>query len=155
MRFRHSIVGLALLLLVAPARADDDDFDIVTSCHYTNAEWGLQMIESCINENRDERTRVEQYPPRFRAIVEKCKEYRLGGWRRVTQCIDKDIVDAEALEAYGAEKKQMVVKCKVGMPDARPSEIRECVEGAPGNAPGLRPPPIDNEGGVNEAASQL
>jgi hypothetical protein len=150
---RHYIVGLALLLLVAPALADDDDFEIVTLCHYTNAEWGLELIETCINEDRRERTRVQQYPPRYHAIVEKCKEYRLGGWRRVTQCIDNDIADAAAMEAFGTEGKQAVAKCEVKFPDARPSEIKACVDGVPGNAP--RPQPIDNEGGLNEAASKL
>jgi hypothetical protein len=157
MLLRHGIVAFALVLLVAPARADDDDFEIVTLCHYTNAEWGLEMIENCINEDRRLRASVQEYAPRYRAIVEKCKEYRLGGWRRVTQCIDKDIEDAAALEAYGAERKLAVAKCEANMPHARPSEIRACLERVPDKAPDAQrqPQPIDNEGGLNEAASRL
>lgn len=82
------LMPMALLLICAhTARADDEEAQIVTTCHYANAEWGTDMINRCIEENRRLRAEVLALPPEHAGAVARCRDSAELGWTWVKECV--------------------------------------------------------------------
>ncbi len=111
-RAKHSILGCAVLvaILSAACRAGEED-EIVTGCHFSNAEWGQQMIDNCIKDNFENRALVLQYPEQHKSIVNRCRLKNEYGWSEVKKCIDKDIEAQVALKSYDGDKAAVVAAC--------------------------------------------
>jgi len=108
----------------------DDDSDIVTGCLMSNAEFGTEMAQICIKENKAARAEVERYPEEIRPIVERCKRRKEMGWGIVKKCIDDDIAAGPVLEAYAKEQPALLERCQMEFLGREPSRIRLCVETA-------------------------
>ena len=108
----------------------DDDSDIVTGCLMSNAEFGNEMAQICIRDNRAARAEVERYPDEFRAIVERCKRRKELGWGIVKQCIDDDIAAGPALEAYARDHPELVERCQDEFRGREAARIKLCVDQA-------------------------
>src|SRR3990172_5066145 len=107
------IVFAGMLLMFSSATWADDDDEIVTGCHFSMAEFGVEAIQICIKDNRAARAAVLQYPDEVREIVVRCSHGKeVKGWWAVKMCIDKDIEAEAALANYGREHHSSMEKCK-------------------------------------------
>lgn len=121
-------------LAVTVARAGEED-EIVTGCHYSNAEWGIEMVHRCIKDNLANRELVLQYPARYKSYVARCRTKNEFGWDMVKACIDKDIEAEAALAAYPPEKGALVSACVEGLGERGPAAVKKCVERKSGETP--------------------
>jgi hypothetical protein len=119
---------IVILLSCAAAWAADEDADIVTNCLMSNAEFGTEMAQVCIKENKDARAEVARYPEEFKTIVERCKRRKEMGWGLVKKCIDDDIAAGPVLEAYAKEQPALLERCQMELLGREPSRIKLCVE---------------------------
>jgi hypothetical protein len=103
--------GIFLSMLFSVAAIAGEEDEIVTGCHFSNAEWGQQMIDNCIKDNFANRALVLQYPEQHKSIVNRCRLKNEYGWSEVKKCIDKDIDAQAALKSYGADKENLVAIC--------------------------------------------
>ena len=74
MRFNRRLSSLTCSLLLAlpsPSTLAVEEDEIVTSCHFANAEWGSEMIDRCIRDNQATRALVLQYPDKHKAIIDR------------------------------------------------------------------------------------
>ena len=94
-----TIILASILVVSSFACRADDESDIISGCAMSNAEFGTQMIQVCINENQAARAEVARYPDELRPIVERCKRRKDMGWGLVKKCIDDDIAAGPVLEA--------------------------------------------------------
>ena len=87
--FRLTIL-LTLLCISPGVGADTEEVSqIVTTCHYANAEWGSDMINRCIEENRALRDEVLRLPPEHAKALARCREHAELGWGWVRDCVLK------------------------------------------------------------------
>jgi hypothetical protein len=128
-RSGHSIACCAVLfaLLSIDARAGEED-EIITGCHFSNAEWGTQMIDNCIKDNFANRALVQQYPEQYKSIVSRCRLKNEFGWSEVKKCIDKDIDAEAALKSYGADKANLVAACDADFRHRGFVAVKACVD---------------------------
>ena len=124
--FAHAII----LALFSGACVAEDDSDIVTGCLMSNAEFGTEMAQICIKENKAARAEVERYPAELKPIIDRCKRRKEMGWGIVKKCIDDDIAAGPVLEAYAKEQPALLERCQMEFLGREPSRIRLCVETA-------------------------
>lgn len=90
---RPAMGSLAVLLLMLSGlhvhAQTDEEAQIVTTCHYANAEWGTDMIDLCIRENRTLRSEVLSLPESYAADVRRCRDSAELGWAWVKACVLK------------------------------------------------------------------
>lgn len=121
-------VALALALASCACLADDDDADIVTGCLMSNAEFGTEMAQICIEENKAARAEVARYPDEYKNIVKRCTRRKEMGWGIVKKCIDDDIAAGPILEIYARDHGELLEKCQSRYWGREASRIRLCVE---------------------------
>jgi len=128
--------GLASLVCVAfsallpfDASAGEED-EIVTGCHYSNAEWGNEMIDRCIKDNQATRAIVLQYPERYKQIVERCRRKNELGWSWVKACVDNDIEAEAALAKYPMERAALIDVCRADIGHRGAAAVKACVDRA-------------------------
>lgn len=135
-------LGCGALLLACcglTAWAGEED-EIVTGCHYSNAEWGQEMIDRCIKDNQKNRELVLAYPPQHKRIVNRCRQFNHYGWSYVKTCVDRDIEAEAALAQYPAEKDKEIAACKEQFAWRGPATVKACVDQvAPLSEPTLAP----------------
>ncbi|MBM3396483.1 MAG: hypothetical protein FJY37_18025 [Betaproteobacteria bacterium] len=78
-----------LLSILNTSAYADEEAQIVTTCHYANAEWGYDMMQLCITENRALRDEVLRLGPEHAGAVERCRKQAEFGWAWVKQCVLK------------------------------------------------------------------
>jgi hypothetical protein len=117
-----------ILALFSSACLAEDDSDIVTGCLMSNAEFGTEMAQICIKENKAARAEVERYPAELKPIVDRCKRRKEMGWGIVKKCIDDDIAAGPVLEAYAREQPALLERCQMEFLGREPSRIKLCVE---------------------------
>jgi hypothetical protein len=125
-----TIVLASILALSSLACRADDDSDIVSGCAMSNAEFGTEMIQICINENQTARAEVARYPDALKPVVERCKRRKEMGWGIVKKCIDDDIAAGPVLEAYARDHGPLLESCQDEFRGRELSRIRLCVEKA-------------------------
>ncbi len=124
-------VALAALLVLFPISGlADDESDIVTGCLMSNAEFGNEMAQICIEENKAARAEVQRYPEQYKSIVDRCTRRKLAGWGIVKKCIDDDIASLPVLETYAREHAPLLQRCQNEFWGREVSRIRLCVEHA-------------------------
>ncbi len=106
----------------------DDDSDIVSGCIMSNAEFGNEMAQICIRENREARAEVERYPEEVKPIVVRCSRRKELGCGIVKQCVDDDIAALPVLEAYARDHGPLLERCQQEFRGREASRIRLCVE---------------------------
>lgn len=126
--FRLALIFLSLLLSVDVARADDEEAQIVTTCHYGNAEWGYDMINRCIDENRAQRAEVLRLPAEHAAAVFRCRQSAELGWAWVQTCVQKDAQARAALATYPAAAAALIKTCSAELGAAGSPAIKDCVD---------------------------
>lgn len=128
-RAEKLVAGLAMLILLTTmeSRAGEED-EIITGCHFSNAEWGQQMIDNCIKDNFANRALVMQYPEQYKPIVNRCRLKNEYGWSEVKKCIDKDIEAQAALESYGADKEYLITACDADFRHRGFVAVKACVD---------------------------
>jgi hypothetical protein len=120
---------LALLLAVAsPVAFADDDSDIISGCAMSNAEFGTEMIQICINENKAARADVHAYPEQYKGLVARCTRRKEMGWSIVKRCIDDDIAAKPVLETYAKEHGPLLAQCQEEFQGRELARIKLCVE---------------------------
>ena len=120
---------LALILAVASSAAfADDDSDIISGCAMSNAEFGTEMIQICIKENRTARDDVHAYPEQYKALVDRCTRRKEMGWSIVKRCVDEDIAAKPVLEAYAREQGPLLARCQEEFQGRELTRIKLCVE---------------------------
>ena len=122
---------LALVLaLAAPSAFADDDSDIVSGCAMSNAEWGVEMIQVCVTENKTARAAVQAYPQEYKGLVERCSRRKEMGWGMVKRCVDDDIAAKPVLEGYAKDHPSLLEQCQEEFRGRELSRIKLCVETA-------------------------
>lgn len=74
----------------------DEEAQIVTTCYYANAEWGTDMINRCVEENRRLRADVLALPEAYSSAVRRCRASSELGWTWVKACVMKEVADRQA-----------------------------------------------------------
>lgn len=122
---------LAAILVSSPSLSwADDDSDIVTGCLMSNAEFGTDMAQICIKENRAALAEVARYPDEVKPIVARCSRRKEMGWGIVKKCIDDDIAAAPVLEAYARDHGPLLERCQHEFRGREATRIKLCVEKA-------------------------
>ena len=124
------IIVAAILVLSSGVCRADDESDIVSGCAMSNAEFGTEMIQICINENQAARAEVARYPDALKPIVERCKRRKEMGWGIVKKCVEDDIAAGPVLEAYARDHGPLLERCQDEFRGRESSRIRLCVEKA-------------------------
>jgi hypothetical protein len=133
LRASARICAAAAALLLACVHADEEA-EIVTACHFANAEWGNDMIDRCVKENQATRALVLAYPPQHQRIVNRCRAKSELGWAWVKNCVDRDIAAESALAQYPKEKADLIATCRTEFAPLGAARVKGCVDGA-GEAP--------------------
>lgn len=123
-----TLIGLTLVTLLQNGASADENDEIVTGCHHSNAEWGLEAIERCINDNKITRELVLQHPEKHKAIVERCRRRNELGWSWVKNCVDKDIEAETALADYPRETADLVKFCHAEIGHRGAAAVKKCVD---------------------------
>jgi hypothetical protein len=129
-----TLVLLALLVLLGRGAAADENDEIVTGCHYSNAEWGSEAIDRCIKENQATRAIVLNYPVHYQRIVNRCRLTNEFGWSWVQTCVDRDIEAEAALAQYSSDQGKLIEQCGAEFGDLGAARVKACVDkqiGAP------------------------
>ncbi len=127
------LVHIALLVLLpfsASADETDEADEIVTGCHFANAEWGADMIDRCIKENQVTRTQVLGYPEKYKKFIDRCRRRNELGWGWVKTCVDRDIEAESALAAYPTEKAGLLNFCHAERGHRGTAAVKDCVDQA-------------------------
>jgi len=126
-RSRRQICLALLALFCAGASADEND-EIVTGCHYSNAEWGFEAIDRCIKDNQSTRALVLQYPAKYKRIVDRCRRESEFGWSWVKTCVDRDIEAESALAQYPKERAGLIDACYGEFGGLGAARVKACVD---------------------------
>jgi hypothetical protein len=116
------------LAIAAPAAFADDESDIVSGCAMSNAEWGVEMIQLCVTENKTARAEVQAYPQEYQGLVQRCSRRKEMGWGMVKRCVDDDIAAKPVLEAYAKEHGPLLAQCQEEFQGRELTRIKLCVE---------------------------
>ncbi len=127
---RKTLILAVILALSSSLSWADDDSDIVTGCLMSNAEFGSDMAQICIKENRAALAEVARYPDEVKPIVARCSRRKEMGWGIVKKCIDDDIAAAPVLEAYARDHGSLLERCQQEFRGREASRIKLCVEKA-------------------------
>ncbi|MDQ3261174.1 MAG: hypothetical protein M3Q00_10415 [Pseudomonadota bacterium] len=114
-------------LLPFDASADEED-EIVTGCHHSNAEWGSEMIDRCVKDNQATRAIVLQYPEQHKQIVDRCRRGNELGWSWVKTCVDRDIEAESALAQYPKERAGLIDVCHADFGHRGAAVVKACVD---------------------------
>ena len=131
MRFNRRLSSLTcsvLLALPSPSTLAGEEDEIVTSCHFANAEWGSEMIDRCIRDNQATRALVLQYPDKHKAIIDRCRRGNGNGWFWVKTCVDRDIEAETALAQYPKEMAGLMNICEAEFGHQGAAAIKACVD---------------------------
>ena len=127
-RCLSALICLAIsALLPFNASADEND-EIVTGCHHSNAEWGFDAIDRCIKDNQSTRAVVLQYPEKYQRIVDRCRRKNEFGWSWVKTCVDRDIEAESALAQYPKESASVLDVCHVDFGHRGAAAVKACVD---------------------------
>ena len=118
------------LAIAAPAAFADDESDIVSGCALSNAEWGVEMIQLCVTENKTARGELQAYPQEYKGLVERCSRRKEMGWGMVKRCVDEDIAAKPVLEAYARDHGPLLAQCQEQFRGRELSRIKLCVDHA-------------------------
>ena len=121
--------GIFLSMLFSVAATAGEEEEIVTSCHFSNAEWGVGMIDLCIKENQALRASLLAYPQPYQRFLNRCRTKSELGWDKVKICVDKDIEADTALKQYPAEKAERITYCESEFGGRGPVVVKACVDG--------------------------
>jgi hypothetical protein len=121
--------GIVLSMLFSLAAAAGEEDDIVSSCHFSNAEWGMDMIDRCIRDNQATRASLLQYPEQYQRFLNRCRTKSELGWDKVKNCVDKDIEADAALKQYPAEKGERIAYCEAEYGGRGRVVVKACVDG--------------------------
>ena len=124
------LITAAILALSSSMSWADDDSEIVTGCLMSNAEFGSEMAQICIQRNQSVRAEVARYPEAVKDIVELCSRRKEMGWDFVKKCIDDDIAATPVLEVYARDYGPLLARCQLEYLGREASRIRLCVETA-------------------------
>lgn len=123
-------VPIALLLLLAFGASAGEEDEIVTGCHFSNAEWGVDMISRCIKENQSTRAVVLQYPEKYKRYLDRCRRGNENGWAWVKTCLDNDIEAESALASYPKDRAGLIAVCDAEYGRRGMVAIKNCVDQA-------------------------
>ncbi|HVY06779.1 MAG TPA: hypothetical protein VHB46_12450 [Burkholderiales bacterium] len=124
------LILAAVLAFASSAGIADDDSDIISGCALSNAEFGTEMIQVCINENNKARAELKDYPEQYKGLVERCTRRKEMGWGIVKKCVDDDIAAIPVLENYARDHGTLVAQCREEFWGREISRVRLCVETA-------------------------
>ncbi len=128
LRRSASLVCVAFSALLAFDVSADEEDEIVTGCHYSNAEWGNEMIDRCVKDNQATRAMVLQYPEQYKKIVDRCRRGNEFGWSWVKTCVDRDIEAEAALAQYPMERAGLIDVCQADVGHRGAAAVKVCVD---------------------------
>jgi hypothetical protein len=139
-RVLRAITGLALWVCIGFSAWAGEEDEIITGCHYSNAEWGAEMIDRCIKENQATRKLVLDYPARYQRIVDRCRQGNEYGWSWVKTCVDQDIAAEAALAHYPEQHAELIADCQAEFGHRGAAAVKACADktGATPSAPAAR-----------------
>src|SRR5262245_8730465 len=124
--------AIALPLCAADAaQTEEADLkeEIILRCHNEMGEFGVEMVQHCIEAENAALKDVSSYPDKAAAIVSRCKRYGHDrGWAMVKVCIDQDIAAAAALDRYPVEHAAVIEQCRTEAEKQGPAKIKACVD---------------------------
>jgi SepF-like predicted cell division protein (DUF552 family) len=124
--------AIALPLCAAhAAQTEEADLkeEIILRCHNEMGEFGVEMVQHCIEAENAALKDVSSYPANAAAIVSRCKRYaRDRGWAMVKVCVDQDIAAAAALDHYPAEHAAVIEQCRTEVEKQGPAKVKACVD---------------------------
>lgn len=122
------VLAACLSALPLEALSGDELAEIVSSCHFSNAEFGVQMIERCITDNKAVREQVLRTPVEHEAIVNRCRASSERGWDWVKKCVDADIDAKSALQKYPKEQTTDILRCHAEFGSSAYARVKKCVD---------------------------
>jgi hypothetical protein len=122
------LIGLVLLAISTYGAWADEEDEIVTGCHHSNAEWGAAMIDRCIKDNQATRAEVLAYPAQHQRIVDRCRQRNEFGWSHVKACVDGDIEAEAALTAYPKQHMSAMNRCHAEYAHRGAAVVKACVD---------------------------
>ncbi len=128
-RLRLLTCSVILAMPSVSTLAGEED-EIVTGCHFANAEWGSEMIDRCIRDNQATRALVLQYPEQHKATIDRCRRGNGNGWSWVKTCVDRDIEAETALAQYPQEMAGLMSICEAEFGHRGAVAIKACVDKA-------------------------
>lgn len=120
----------ALLMLLGTGASAGEEDEIVTGCHFANAEWGVEMVERCVRDNQQIRNIVLQYSEMHKPIVNRCRRGNDNGWAWVKTCVDNDIEAQSALAQYPKEIAGLIDLCDAEFGLRGAALVKKCVDRA-------------------------
>lgn len=129
-RFIGRLYCAALLMLLGLGASAGEEDEIVTGCHFANAEWGNEMIERCVRDNQATREIVLKYPAQHKPIIDRCRRGNDNGWAWVKTCVDNDIEAQLALAQYPKEIAGLIDLCNAEFALRGAALVKKCVDGA-------------------------
>jgi squalene cyclase len=125
-----ALAYVALLVLFSASAFAAEEDEIVTGCHFSNAEWGSDMIDRCIKDNQATRAVVLQYPEKYKRFLDRCRRGNANGWAWVKTCIDKDIEAELALADYPKDRAGLIAVCDAEFGRRGMVAVKDCVDQA-------------------------
>jgi hypothetical protein len=136
------VAAATLALGVHSVRADvldepDLKEEIVLRCHYQMGEFGVPMVQRCIETDNDALRALAAYPKTAKPIISRCAgQMRGNGWDMIKTCADKDIEADAALAGYPAEHADTIELCRADVKNQGAAKVKACVDQrAAGKAP--------------------
>jgi hypothetical protein len=131
---RRTLAAAAIALPLCAAHAaqtEEADLkeEIVLRCHNEMGEFGVEMVQRCIEEENAALKAVSSYPAEASGIVSRCKRYAHDrGWAMVKVCIDQDVAAAAALAKYPAEHAAVIEQCRTEAEKQGVAKVKACVD---------------------------
>jgi SepF-like predicted cell division protein (DUF552 family) len=144
-RVRWMLAAAAMTLAVFAAHAAqtveaDLKEEIILRCHNEMGEFGVEMVQQCIEVENAALKEVSAYADDASGIVSRCKRYAHDrGWAMVKVCIDQDMAAAAALAKYPAEHAAVIEQCRTEAQKLGPAKIKACVDLRIGAQPATKP----------------
>jgi len=126
---RPLLVAFALAV-AGTARAEDEEAQIVTTCHYANAEWGNDMIHLCIEENRRLRAEVLAMPGKHAVALARCRASSELGWQWVKACVVQDAAAQADLAGYPEDARERIAACQREFGAHGFAAVKDCADRA-------------------------
>jgi len=125
------LIAAILLMPLAGYGNDEEDLKaaVIARCMYDAAEFGEELIRTCVESDLAAAKALEQYPASTKEIVSRCTRNRQNyGWSMVKVCVDMDIAAETALAAYDAKLAPLIDECRAKAAKLGPANIKGCVD---------------------------
>jgi hypothetical protein len=126
---RCVLLAAVMSLPLDAVRADLND-EAVNRCMLEVGEFGVGMVQTCVEQDVAAAKALATYPRAAREAVAACTDVFKGrGWSMVKSCADREIEADRALATLEKEHASEVARCQQRLGAQGAAKIKECVDG--------------------------